>query len=66
MVVAKEIEMRGTFRCHEEFGLAVDLINQKRVDLMPLLTGVFGLDEAIHAFEVAGDRSRSMKVQISF
>jgi L-idonate 5-dehydrogenase len=43
MVVAKEIEMRGTFRFHEEFGLAVDLINQKRVDLTPLLTAVFGL-----------------------
>ena len=53
IVVAKEIEMRGTFRFHEEFGLAVDLINQKRVDLKPLLTGVFGLDEAVHAFEVA-------------
>jgi L-idonate 5-dehydrogenase len=66
MVVAKEIEMRGTFRFHEEFGLAVDLINQKRVDLTPLLTAVFGLEEAIHAFEVAGDRSRSMKVQLSF
>jgi L-idonate 5-dehydrogenase len=66
MVVAKEIEMRGTFRFHDEFGLAVDLINQRRVDLNPLLTGIFGLDEAIHAFEVAGDRSRSMKVQLSF
>jgi L-idonate 5-dehydrogenase len=66
MVVAKEIEMRGTFRFHEEFGLAVDLINQRRVDLKPLLTGVFGLDEAVHAFEIAGDRSRSMKVQLSF
>ena len=65
-MVAKEIEMRGTFRFHEEFGLAVDLINQRRVDLSPLLTGVFGLEEAIHAFEVAGDRSRSMKVQLSF
>jgi L-idonate 5-dehydrogenase len=66
MVVAKEIEMRGTFRFHEEFALAVDLINQRRVDLTPLLTGVFGLDEALHAFEVAGDRSQSMKVQLRF
>jgi Threonine dehydrogenase and related Zn-dependent dehydrogenases len=66
MVVAKEIEMRGTFRFHEEFGLAVDLINQRRVDLTPLLTGVFGLDEAMYAFEVAGDRSQSMKVQLRF
>lgn len=66
MVVAKEIEMRGTFRFHEEFGLAVDLINQRRVDLKPLLTGAYGLDDAVAAFEAAGDRSRSMKVQLSF
>lgn len=66
MVVAKEIEMRGTFRFHEEFGLAVDLINRRKVDLNPLLTGIYGLDEATKAFEIAGDRSRSMKVQLSF
>ncbi len=41
MIVAKEIEMRGTFRFHEEFALAVELINARRVDLKPLLTGVF-------------------------
>lgn len=66
LVVAKEIEIRGTFRFHEEFGLAVDLINAGRVDLKPLLTGVFPLEEAVTAFETAGDRSRSMKVQLSF
>jgi L-idonate 5-dehydrogenase len=66
MIVAKEIEMRGTFRFHEEFGLAVDLINRKRVDLKPLLTGVYALDDAVAAFEAAGDRNRSMKVQIAF
>jgi L-idonate 5-dehydrogenase len=66
MVVAKEIEMRGTFRFHEEFGLAVDLINRRMVDMNPLLSGVYGLDEATKAFEIAGDRSRSMKVQLTF
>lgn len=66
LVVAKEVEIRGTFRFHEEFGLAVDLINRRRVDLAPLLTGTFPVDEAIAAFEAAGDRSRSMKVQIAF
>ena len=66
MIVAKEIEMRGTFRFHEEFALAVELINARRVDLKPLLTGVFKIDEAVAAFELAGDRSKSMKVQIAF
>lgn len=66
MIVAKEIEMRGTFRFHEEFALAVELINARRVDLKPLLTGVFKIDEAVAAFELASDRSKSMKVQIAF
>jgi L-idonate 5-dehydrogenase len=66
MVVSKEIEMKGTFRFHEEFGLAVALINKRRVDLKPLLTGTFPLEDVITAFETAGDRSRSMKVQLSF
>ena len=66
MVVAKEIDLRGTFRFHEEFGLAVDLINQRAVDVKPLLTAVYGLGDALKAFEIAGDRSRSMKVQLSF
>lgn len=66
MVVAKEIEMKGTFRFHEEFGLAVDLINQRRVDLKPLLTGTYPIEDAVAAFETAGDRTKSMKVQLAF
>lgn len=41
MMVAKEIEMKGTFRFHEEFELAVDFIGKRKVDLNPLLTGTF-------------------------
>ncbi len=66
VIVAKEIDMRGSFRFHEEFALAVDLINRRRVDVKPLLTSIFDLDDAVAAFEAAGDRSRSMKVQLSF
>ncbi|MER9978104.1 L-idonate 5-dehydrogenase [Mesorhizobium sp. M0085] len=66
LIVAKEIEMRGTFRFHEEFGIAVDLINRRRVDVKPLLTGIYPLDEAVAAFDIAGDRNKSMKVQIAF
>jgi L-idonate 5-dehydrogenase len=66
LVVAKEIEMKGTFRFHEEFGLAVDLIGTRRVDLKPLLTGIFPVENAVDAFEAAGDRTRSMKVQLAF
>ncbi len=66
LVVAKEIELRGTFRFHEEFALAVALINRRAIDPRPLLTRVFPLDDATKAFELAGDRARAMKVQLSF
>ena len=58
--------MKGTFRFHEEFGLAVDLINARRVDLKPLMSGIYPVEDAVAAFEAAGDRSRSMKIQLSF
>ncbi len=66
MIVSKEIEIRGSFRFHEEFGLAVDMINKRRVNLKPLLTEVVPLAEAKRAFDLAGDRSQAMKVQIGF
>jgi L-idonate 5-dehydrogenase len=66
MIVSKEIEIRGSFRFHEEFALAVDLINTKRVDLKPLLTEVVPIEDAVRAFDLALDRSKAMKVQIAF
>jgi L-idonate 5-dehydrogenase len=65
VVVGKEIEIRGSFRFHEEFALAVDLINRRRVDVRPLLTATYPIEDALAAFEAAGDRSRSMKVQLA-
>jgi L-idonate 5-dehydrogenase len=66
LVVSKEVEIRGSFRFHEEFALAVDFINRRRVDLKPLLTEVIPLNQAEKAFQLAGDRSRAMKIQIAF
>jgi L-idonate 5-dehydrogenase len=64
-LVAKEIDLRGTFRFHEEFAWAVDLLAARALDVMPLLTEILPLDEAVRAFELAGDRSRAMKVQLA-
>src|SRR3954469_6141292 len=66
MVVAKEIELRGTFRFHEEFALAVALIGGGLVDVMPLLTETIPLAKANDAFALASDRTRAMKVQLAF
>jgi L-idonate 5-dehydrogenase len=66
VVVAKEIELRGTFRFHEEFALAVALIGGGLVDVMPLLTETIPLAKANDAFALAADRSKAMKVQLAF
>ena len=65
-LVAKELELRGTFRFHEEFGLAVELLSKGLVDVKPLLTATLPFEKAVEAFELASDRSRAMKVQLAF
>ena len=65
-VTFKEIDLRGTFRFHEEFALALEFMGKGLIDVKPLITATKPLDKARDAFELAGDRSQSMKVQIAF
>ncbi len=64
-LMAKEITLRGTFRFHEEFEWAVGFLASGAIDVAPLLTEVVPLAEAVRAFELAGDKSRAMKVQLA-
>ena len=66
LVVAKELQIRGSFRFDEEFRLAVDLIGKGLIDVKPLLTETIPFEEAPRAFDLASDRTRAMKVQLSF
>ncbi|MCW6511610.1 L-idonate 5-dehydrogenase [Lichenifustis flavocetrariae] len=65
-VVTREIDLRGTFRFDTEFDLAVALMNAKRLDVRPLLSATMPFSDAEAAFGLAGDRSRAVKVQLSF
>ncbi|SOE18943.1 L-idonate 5-dehydrogenase [Hoeflea halophila] len=65
-MTAKEIDLRGSFRFHEEFAMAVKLMQAGRIDVKPLISHTMPIDEAVAAFELAGDRSQAMKVQLSF
>jgi L-idonate 5-dehydrogenase len=65
-IVTKEMVLRGSFRFDDEFRLAADLIGSGRVDVSPLLSAVLPLQDVSNAFELAGDKSRAMKVQIAF
>jgi L-idonate 5-dehydrogenase len=66
LVVSKELNLRGTFRFHEEFGWAVDFIARRQIDVRPLLSAVLPAAEARRAFDLASDRRQSMKVQLAF
>lgn len=66
LVVSKELTICGSFRFHAEFALAVRLINERRVDMRPMVTGAFPLSQARQAFELASNRKRAMKVLLDF
>ncbi len=65
-IVAKEIDLRGTFRFHPEFATAVRFLNDGLIDGKPVITGVVPASQALQAFELACDKQRSLKVQIDF
>ena len=65
MIVAKELQIIGTFRFDAEFNEAARLIGSKAVDLSPVISAVYPMEEAVAAFTHAGDRTRATKVAIA-
>lgn len=65
-ITAKEIELRGSFRFHEEFATGVKLMQAGLIDVSALVTHRFALVDFAEAFRIASDRSASMKVQLDF
>ncbi len=65
-ITAKELDLRGSFRFHAEFATGVALMQQGLIDVTPLITHTIPLDRAAEAFQLASDRSRAMKAQITF
>ena len=65
-IVAKEFELRGAFRFHEEFAVAVELLNKGLVDVKPLISATLSYRDSARAFALAADRSQAMKVIFNF
>lgn len=61
---SREIELAGAFRANDEFRLAVQLIVGGRIDVSPILSGTYPLSSAATALEIAGDRSRHIKLHL--
>jgi L-idonate 5-dehydrogenase len=64
-IMAKELDLKGTFRFGEEFYEAVRLIVSGKVDVLQLVTAERPLAGAPDAFRLALDRSRSVKVVLT-
>ena len=65
-MTAKELNLKGSFRFHHEFPLAVEMMETGRIDVKPLMSSKVPMKDAVAAFEKAGDRSSEIKVQLSF
>jgi L-idonate 5-dehydrogenase len=63
-VMVREIDYVGTFRFGVEFDWSVRYLTERRVDVHPLLSAQYPLQEAEAAFRLASDKSRSIKVQL--
>lgn len=66
LITSREIDLRGSFRFHEEFATAVRLMQSGLVDVKPLISETLPLESAEEAFQLANDRTRAMKAQIAF
>jgi L-idonate 5-dehydrogenase len=65
-ITAKELSLTGSFRFHDEFHTGVSLMQKGLIDVKPLITRTVGVDDAVRGFELAIDRTKAMKTQISF
>lgn len=65
-IVGKEIRFCGTHRFHPEFAEAVALIDSGKVDVTPIVTQTFPIEDAVAAFAAASDREAAVKVQLRF
>jgi L-idonate 5-dehydrogenase len=66
LVMSKELRYQGSFRFTDEYAVAAEELGAHKIDLRPLMTHAFSLEEANRAFEVAQDRTQSMKVHLKF
>ena len=62
---SREIEFVGAFRANDEFAAAVKLIAFGAIDVSPILSSVYPLEDAATALENAGDRTKYVKLHLA-
>lgn len=62
---SREIDVRFQYRYHDTYPKAISLVTEGLVDLKPLVTHRFKLEEGLEAFSAALNlTSKAIKVQI--
>lgn len=62
---AKELDILFVLRQNLQFGPAVDMLAAGKLDPLPLLSASFELKDFKKAFELASDKSKAIKVQLT-
>ena len=66
-VTTKELNLKGSFRFHSEFELAVKMMKKELIDVKPLITHSIPFQNAEKGFKIAmNKKENSMKVQLAF
>ncbi len=64
LIMVKELDVLGSFRTAHEYGIGLDFVASKRIDVLQLLTHEFPMDEIQRAF-AATQEPGSVKVHLS-
>lgn len=64
-MAGKEIDLKFQYRYHDTYPRAIGLVASGVIDLKPLVTHRFSLEDGLQAFKVASDpAAMALKVQI--
>lgn len=64
LIMSKELSFLGSFRYGDIYPIAMNLLTTRRVDVRPLISRTFPIAEVTRAFELASQRSDTIKVQV--
>lgn len=65
-LIAKEINLTGSFRFTHEFNTAVEWLAQGVINPLPLYSGEYPLQDSDAALQFTSDKTRAAKVQLTF
>lgn len=64
LIMSKELCFMGSFRYGDIYPVAMNLLSTRRVDVRPLISKTYPVSQVSEAFELASQRSNTIKVQV--